>query len=160
MEPTFYWWLRPEDETRSRQFHAPFSEFVLDHGWGEPDLHFVWMLGFESTMILPGVDLSDFDLLELDLSPCIFGDRDSQRIFILANDVFLREVRLSKDKTVACNVSQVNQKSSSVLRFIHPDAFAPCEIGDHAESRQLSFALCGLKLGRISDVDPTDRRAE
>ena len=105
------------------------------------------MVGFESELMIENVDVSDVARIGFMLSPCLYADRQRQRLFVLVNDIFVGEFVMTANGHVSCDVAALPPSSDMIIRFVHPDAFAAASIGDHGETRMLSCALLSLELG-------------
>ena len=154
----FYWWIPGNDVASCESVHvervrAPFAADVLEGSWSGPEAGSNWMLEFDSILYTaPATRDVEHDLI-LELIPCLYQDRKQQRLFVLVNERLVNAVSLYGMATILCRLPQgcLSVKRRNQLRFLHPDAFAPAEIGPHPEKRRLSFALAGYEIRSRND---------
>ena len=154
---TFYWWISPPDGANRAarresvaKLRSPFPRDVLEGSWSAPEDGYHWMLDFDSSLYLPPVTADgEFDL-ELDMFPCVYLNRRAQRVYTLVNETLVNDISLLRLATIACRVPAglLKRNAPNRLRFLHPDAFAPCEVGPHTEARKLGVALSRCELLR------------
>ena len=154
---SFYWWIPSiGDGAPNRRLvtdlRAPFAVDILEGSWSAAEVGLNWMLDFDSSLFLPPVDEAAEHDLELDVFPCIYMERKQQRLYVLVNGHLANAVSLYRTMTILCHVPAGVMRTdlSNQIRFLHPDSFAPNEIGSHPEHRRLSIALMGCALYRRS----------
>lgn len=148
----FYWWIRERKAAYEsiiiERVRAPFAADVLEGSWSGPEASYIWMIDLDSLLyIAPAASEINYELM-LDLIPCLYQDRKQQRLFVLVNNTLVNAVSLHRTTTIICYVSKgiLSSDCPNQLRFIHPDAFVPSEVGPHSEKRKLSIALAGYEL--------------
>lgn len=161
----FYWWIPPADGGASDRrnvidLRAPFATDILEGSWSAAEEGMNWMLDFDSSMFLPSVDEAAEHDLELDVLPCVFKDRKQQRLYVLVNGRLVNSVTLYRTTKILCHVpvGALHTDQTNQIRFLHPDAFAPNELGSHPEHRRLSIALLGCALYNRSSSYPVNIR--
>ena len=157
----FYWWIssadgRDSDRRMVTRLRAPFAADLLEGSWSGPEAGMNWMLDFDSSLFLPPIEESTEHDLELDLLPCLFQDRKQQRLYVLVNGLLVNAVSLYRSTTILSHVPAgvLRRDRLNHIRFFHPDAFAPNEVGSHPEHRRLSIALAGCALFQRSFLQP------
>ena len=150
---SFYWWIPPTDDSASDRrggtsLQAPFAVDILEGSWSGPEAGMNWMLEFDSSLLMPPVDERTEHDLELDVLPCLFQDRQQQRLYVLVNDQLVNAVTLHRTTTILCHIPAgvLRTDRPNHIRFLHPDAFAPNMVGPHPEHRRLSIALARCAL--------------
>ncbi len=152
---SFYWWIPPTDRSSAKRcsvsvLRAPFPADMLEGSWSAAEEGMNWMLDFDSSLFLPPIEQVAEHDLELDVFPCIYQERKQQRLYVLVNGQLVKAVSLIRTTMILCHVpaGTLRTDRTNQLRFLHPDAFAPKEIGPHPEHRRLSIALLGCALYR------------
>jgi len=144
----FYWWI---PQTASPAIHrrevvrlrAPFPADILEGSWSAPEADMSWMLDLDSSLFLPPVAKPVEHDMELNLLPCLYQERKQQRLHVLINDRLVNSVTLYRGAKILCHIppgTLITERLNHV-RFLHPDAFRPNEVGPHPEQRRLSIAL-------------------
>lgn len=149
----FYWWIKErcagiDDYISAGRWSAPFEADTLEGSWSGPEVGHHWMLDFDSILYIPPVTLNaEYEIL-LDVAPCLYQERKQQTLFVLVNARLIHAVVLYRATTILCRlpVGSLSTVGSNQMRFLHPDAFVPSQIGPHPEKRKLSIALAAYEL--------------
>ncbi len=166
-EPSYYWWLRDEDEApppecpaaadRVFQFGQQAGDqagdlgLALGIGWSYPEAELCWMMDDESTLSLPPLSPGHASAVTLTLMPHVWGERlPVQRLTVLANEVPLGEFELRQEGTVGFAVPAGTWRADglNLLRLRHPDAAAPAAVSGGGDHRRLAVAVKSMTVSQ------------
>ena len=138
------------------KFGYPGNSFIYQGtGWSVREPDGVWMLDYESTLILPRPEQPGDYLLELNLDPSIaLGRHDFQRLAISVNGVGVSNLVLRSNSTMQCWVpwSVLGGPLKSMVILSHPDAWSPSEIvGMEDDVRVLSFFIRFVRISLLTE---------
>lgn len=156
-EDEFYWFRGPGARPPPPRVHRIRLNFTaagnglaaLGEGWhgAEPKHH--WMAGAESTLRLPRLPGSGDAVLHLRVTPHVWGDVLTRQCLSLEiNGEKLRRFTIALESLLGCHVPRrVLDSGDAVLRLVHPDAAAPCDLAPGTlDTRRLSVSLEWLAL--------------
>ena len=125
---------------------------ALRFGWSPPEPRHHWMVGAESTLILPTLDGSSDAVLRLRVTPHVFGDiLTSQRLGIEINGHRVREYLVTLEALLGCDIpaAWLGRAGGDMLRLVHPDATAPADLAPgNTDKRRLAVSLEWLQFER------------
>jgi hypothetical protein len=157
-ERAFTWFLpgrappSPAVQSIRWDFCAGDAPAALLDGWSPPEPRHNWMVGAESTLVLPALRGNGDAVLRLRVTPHVFGDvLTSQRLLLTLNGRKLREFFVTLEAVLGCDVpaAWLGRPGGDVLRLIHPDAAAPCDLSPAAsDSRRLALSVEVLEFIR------------
>jgi hypothetical protein len=125
---------------------------ALREGWAAPEPRHHWMLGAESTLTLPALEGAGDAVLRLRVTPHVRAPvLMRQRLILEVNGQRLREYVVPLEAVLGCDVPAglLGRAGGDVLRLIHPDAAAPCDLAAGVEdARRLAVSLEWLTFER------------
>lgn len=122
---------------------------VAKRGWSEPEPEFRWMVGLDSTVVLPRPAAAAGYQLSLDVRPHIRPTRlPKQALIVAANDVIVGVFEIVRDMPVTCDVPPlaIELADELTLRLVHPNAESPRAVADIPDDRMLAVAVERIEL--------------
>jgi hypothetical protein len=125
------------------------SERISGAGWGGAEADHRWMVGVESELRLPDLDLVDHRLTFATFPYCPGDDPRPQRLQVLVNDIVVlppTDFREHSKRSIVLPAAAL-RPHGNIIKFLHPDGRAPLNSQD---KRELSFAMFWLTLDRLT----------
>jgi hypothetical protein len=171
MPNAYYWWIPPRpvltrgggldqiDGAPPRTQHfPPFLDLQFGGGWSHAEPGIRWMIGVDSRVFVPAMsDATDHEI-ELDVRPSR-ETIEGQKLYILVNDHLIASLMLLRSTTISCRVpaSAIRAGGANCLRFVHPDASSPAELGLE-DLRLLSIGVTRISIQGCSPSLSAPRR--
>jgi hypothetical protein len=125
---------------------------ALRFGWSPPEPRHHWMVGAESTLILPGLDARGDAVLRLRVTPHVHGALlTSQRLIVEVNGHRAGEFVIALEALLGCDIpaSWLGRAGGDMLRLLHPDAVSPHDLAPEiGDKRRLAVSLEWLHFER------------
>ena len=158
-ERRFTWFLpghrrsTPPTHTTTLQFCEDGDGLsALRFGWSPPEPRHHWMVGAESTLILPPLEGTGDAVLRLRVTPHVHGHAlTSQRLIIEINGHRARECVVTLEALLGCDIPAdwLGRPGGDMLRLVHPDATAPADLAPAiTDKRRLAVSLEWLQFER------------
>jgi hypothetical protein len=126
---------------------------ALRDGWSVPEPKHCWMMGAESSLSLPTLEGNGDAVLRLTVTPHVSGDvLTRQRLIVEVNGRLVRAFVVFLETVLGCDVpaALLGREGGDVLRLVHPDAVAPCELClENGDTRRLSVSVERLEIERF-----------
>jgi hypothetical protein len=128
--------------------------YVQD-GWSGPERNHTWTEGTHSTIRLPFAYPGARYRLELFLWPFVVRDKlEGQTLSVSISGMLIGKFYPSQgQQLLEMEIpEELTQSAEAIIRFDHPDAARPSELGDGNDGRMLALAFRRLRLRRYLDT--------
>jgi hypothetical protein len=125
------------------------SERFVTSGWSGQEKTHRWSEGAESTLAITGLSLPEsYDIVILLWPFTVPGQLAEQRLEILGNGTPLKTFGVTHQSFLRCKVPSfvASDDRRLMLRFMHPDAARPIDLGISGDTRRLALAFKKLKI--------------
>jgi hypothetical protein len=137
------------------KFGYPGNSFAYQGtGWSVRETQGVWMIGEESTLIVPRPEQAGDYMLELELESLLAPGHDFQRLSVRVNGVGVCNQVLRGNAVVQCWVpwSVLGGPMKSMVILSHPDGWPPSELnGGEGDQRVVSFYARSARLSLLTE---------
>jgi hypothetical protein len=128
------------------------------HGWAGPEDGRTWMVGSESALNLPAVDLPAGGVIEISAIPFCRDDIiPAQNVGILVNGTLIGVGSFVDNATFAWRLPRRSASEPFVITIRHPNASVPAACGVSPDDRSLALWVSRIRLLAI-ESEGTERR--
>ena len=131
------------------------SRGYVQDGWSDPERNHTWTDGTHSTIRLPFACPGGRYRLELLLWPFVVRDKlESQTLSVSISGMLIGKFYPSRgQQLLEMEIpSELTQCTEAILRFDHPEAARPRDLGSAPDGRMLALAFRRLRLRRYLDT--------